>query len=91
MFRSDRGVEEAVSGTRVYEGMDQSIWNKIRGNGDCKGVQVIKSGCIELWLYRCTSEFNEVLSQCGVKRTADGFFDSEPDLALEVLSMMVAE
>ena len=31
MSRSDRGVEEAMSGTRVYEGMDQSIQNKVRG------------------------------------------------------------
>ena len=91
MFRSDRGVKEAVSGTGVYEGMDQSIWNKIGGNGDCKGVHIVKSRCVESWLCRCTSEFNAVLSQCGVKRTAHGFFDSEPDLASEVLSMMVVE
>ena len=91
MFRSDRGVEEAVSGTRVYEGMDQSIWNKIRGNGDCKGVWIVKSRCVESWLHRCTGEFNTVLSQCRVKRTAHGFFDSKPDLALEVLSVMVVE
>ena len=88
---SDGGVEEAVSRTGVDEGTDQSIWNEIGGNGDCKGVQIVKSRCIESWLCRCTGEFNAVLSQCGVKRTADGFFDSEPDLALEVLSMMVAE
>ena len=34
MFRSDGGVEEAMSGTRVYEDTDQSIQNKVRGNGD---------------------------------------------------------
>ena len=38
ILRSNGGVEEAVSGTRVYEGTDQSSWNKIGGNGDCKGV-----------------------------------------------------
>ena len=37
VFRSDGGVEEAMSGTGVYEGMDQSIWNKIRGN--CFGTR----------------------------------------------------
>ena len=89
MFRSDRGVEEAESGTGVYEGTDQSIWNKI--NRDCKGVQIVKSRCIESWLHRCTSEFNAVLSQCRVKRTAHGFFDSKLDLASEVLSVTVAE
>ena len=91
MFRSDRGVKEAMSGTRVYEGMDWSIRNKVRGNRDCKGVWVVKSRCVESWLRRCTGEFNAVLSWCRVKRTAHGFFDSEPDLALEVLSMTVAE
>ena len=80
-----------MSGTRVYEGADRSIWNMVGGNGDCKGVQIVKSRCIESWLHRCTSEFNTVLSRCRVKRTAHGFFDSEPDLALEVLSVMVAE
>ena len=91
MFRSDGGVEEAVSGTGVYEGVDQSIQNKVIGNGDCKGVWIIKSRCIELWLCSCTSEFNAVLSQCRVKKTAHRFFDFELDLALEVLSMTVAE
>ena len=91
MFRSDRGVKEAMSGTRVYEGVDWSIQNKVRGNRDHKGVWIVKSGCIESWLRRCTSDFNAVLSRCGVKGTAHGFFDSEPDLAWEVLSMMVAE
>ena len=91
VFRSDGGVKEAMSGTGVYEGIDWSIWNKVGGNGDCKGVWIVKSGCVELWLCRCTSEFNAVLSWCGVKRTAHGFFDSEPDLASEVLSMMVVE
>ena len=91
MFRSDGGVKEAMSGTRVYEGADQSIRNKVGGNGDRKGVQIVKSRCVESWLCRCTSEFNAVLSWCRVKRTAHGFFDSEPDLALEVLSMTVAE
>ena len=80
-----------MSGTGVYEGAYWSIWNMVRGNGDCKGVQIVKSGCVESWLHRCTGEFNTVLSQCGVKRTAHGFFDSEPDLASEVLSMMVVE
>ena len=80
MFRSDGGVEEAMSGTRVYEGTDWSIWNKVGGNGDCKGVQIVKSGCVESWLHRCTGEFNAVLSWCRVKRTAHGFFDSELDL-----------
>ena len=80
-----------MSGTGVYEGVDRSIWNMVRGNGDCKGVQIVKSGCVESWLHRCTGEFNAVLSQCKVKRTAHGFFDSEPDLALEVLSMTVVE
>ena len=89
--RSDRGVEETMSGTGVYEGAYQSIWNMVRGDGDCKGVWIVKSGCVESWLHRCTSEFNAVLSQHGVKRTAHGFFDSKPDLALEVLSVMVAE
>ena len=91
MFSSDGGVKEGMSGTRVYEGTDQSIWNKVRGNGDCKGAWIVKSGCVESWLHRCTGEFNAVLSRCRVKRTAHGFFDSEPDLASEVLSMMVAE
>ena len=91
MLRSNRGVKEAVSGTRVYEGMARSSWNKIGGNRDCKGVWVVKSRCIELWLCRCTSEFNTVLSQCGDKRTAYRFFDSKLDLALEVLSMTVVE
>ena len=91
MLRSIGGVEEAVSGTGVYEGTDWSSWNKIGGNRDCKGVQVVKSGCIELWLHRYTGEFNTVLSWCRDKRTAYGFFDSEPDLASEVLSVMVAE
>ena len=91
MFRSDGGVKEAVSGTRVYEGTDRSIWSKVRGNRDCKGVWVVKSRCIESWLHRCTGEFNTVLSWCRDKRTAHGFFDSKPGLALEVLSMMVAE
>ena len=80
-----------MSGTRVYGGVDQSIRNMVRGNGDCKGVWIVKSRCIELWLHRCTGEFNAVLSQCGVKRTAHRFFDSEPDLASEVLSVTVAE
>ena len=91
VFRSDGGVEEAMSGTGVYEGTDWSIWNKVGGNGDRKGVWIVKSGCIESWLHRCTGEFNAVLSWCGVKRTAHGFFDSEPDLASEVLSMTVVE
>ena len=80
-----------MSRTGVDEGTDQSIWNEIGGNGDCKGVQIVKSRCIESWLCRCTNEFNAVLSQCGVKRTAHGFFDSKLDLALEVLSVTVAE
>ena len=91
VFRSDRGVEETMSGTRVYEGADWSIQNKVGGNGDHKGVQIVKSGCVELWLHRCTGEFNAVLSWCGVKWTAHGFFDSEPDLASDMLSMTVAE
>ena len=80
-----------MSGTGVYEGADRSIWNMVRGNRDCKGVRIVKSGCVESWLRRCTSEFNTILSRCGVKRTAHGFFDSEPDLASEVLSVTVAE
>ena len=91
MFRSDGCVEEIMSGTRVYEGADRSIWNKVRGNRDHKGVWIVKSRGIELWLCRCTSEFNAVLSWCGVKRTAHRFFDSELDLASEVLSVMVVE
>ena len=91
IFSSDGGVKEAMSGTGVYEGTDQSIQNKVRGNGDCKGVQIVKSGCVESWLRRCTSEFNAVLSQCGVKRTAHRFFDSKLDLASEGLSVTVAE
>ena len=91
VFRSDRGVEETMSGTGVYECADRGIQNKVRGNGDCKGVWVVKSRCIELWLRRCTGEFNAVLSRCGDKRTAHEFFDSELDLALEVLSVMVVE
>ena len=91
MFRSDRGIDEAMSGTGVYEGTDQSIQSKVRGNGDCKGVRIVKSGCVESWLCRCTGEFNAVLSRCGDKRTAHSFFDSEPDLASEVLSMTVVE
>ena len=91
MFRSDGGVKEAMSGTGVYEGMNLSICNKVRGNGDCKGVCIVKSRCIESWLHRCTGEFNAVLSQCRVKRTAHRFFDSKPDLASEVLSVTVAE
>ena len=80
-----------MSGTGVYEGADWSIWNKVRANVDCKGVWIVKSGCIELWLHRCTSEFNAILSWCGVKSTAHRFFDSKPDLTLEVLSVMVVE
>ena len=80
-----------MSGTGVYEGTDWSIWNKVGGNRDRKGVWIVKSGWVELWLRRCTGEFNAVLSWCGVKRTAHRFFDSELDLALEVLSMMVVE
>ena len=80
-----------MSGTGVYEGVDWSISNMVGGNRDCKGVWIVKSGCVESWLCRCTGEFNAVLSWCGVKRTAHGFFDSEPDLALEVLSVMVVE
>ena len=38
MFRSNGDVKEAVSGTGIYEGTDQSSWNKVRGNGDCKRV-----------------------------------------------------
>ena len=91
LFRSDGGVKEAMSGTGVYEGADRSIWNMVRGNGGCKGVWIVKSGCVESWLRRCTGEFNAVLSRCGVKRTAHGFFDSKLDLTLEVLSVMVAE
>ena len=91
VFRSDGGVEETMSGTRVYEGMDRSIWNEVRGNGDCKGVWIVKSGCVESWLHRCTGEFNAVLSWCRVKRTAHGFFDFKLDLASEVLSMTVVE
>ena len=90
MLRGNGGVEETVSGTGVNEGVDQSSQKEIRGNGDCKGVCVVKSGCIETWLHWCTSELNTVLSQCRDKRTAHGFFDSKPDLASEVLSMMVA-
>ena len=91
MFSSDGHVKGAMSGTRVYEGMDWSIQNKVGGNGDCKGVWIVKSRCVELWLHRCTGEFDAVLSRCGVKRTAHRLFDSKPDLALEVLSMTVAE
>ena len=80
-----------MSGTGVYEGADRSIWNKVRGNGEQKGVQIVKSRSSELWLHRCTGEFNAVLSWCRDKRTAHRFFDSEPDLASEVLSMMVVE
>ena len=80
-----------MSGTGVYEAADRSIRNMVGGNGDCKGVQIVKSRCVESWLHRCTGEFNAVLSQCGVKRTAHGFFDSKPDLALEVLSMTVED
>ena len=69
----------------------RSIQNKVKGNGDCKGVWIVKSRCIESWLHRCTGEFNAVLSRCGVKRTAHRLFDSKPDLASEVLSMTVAE
>ena len=80
-----------MSGTGVYEGAYRSIWNMVGGNGDCKGVRIVKSGCVELWLCRCTGEFNAVLSRCRVKRTAHRFFDSELDLASEVLSVTVAE
>ena len=61
-------------GTRVNEGADRGSQKEIRGNRDHKGVWVVKSRCIELWLCRCTSEFNTVLSQCEDKRTAHGFF-----------------
>ena len=91
MFRSNGGVEEAVRGTRIYEGMDQSSQNKVGSYRDFKRVWIVKSGCIESWLCRCTSEFNTVLSWCGDKRTAHIFFDSKLDLASEVLSMMVVE
>ena len=91
MLRGNGGVKEAVSGTRVNEGVDQNSQKEIGGNRDCKGVQVVKSRWVESWLCWCTSEFNAVLSWCRDKRTAHGFSDSEPDLALEVLSMMVVE
>ena len=85
------GVKEAVNGSRVDEGVDWGSWEEVGGNGDHKGVCIVKSGCIELWLHWCTGEFNTVLSQCGDKRTAHRFFDSEPDLASELLSVAVAE
>ena len=91
VFRSDGGVEETMSGTGVYEGADRSIWNKVGGNREHKGVWIVKSRCVESWLHRCTGDFNAVLSWCRVKRTAHRFFDSEPDLASEVLSVMVVE
>ena len=91
MLRGNGSVKEAVSGTGVDEGADWSGQKEIRGNGDCKGVWVVKSRFIESWLHRCTSEFNAVLSWCRDKRTAHGFFDSKPDLALEVLSVTVGE
>ena len=62
MLRGNGGVEETVGGSRVNEGADWDGWKEIRGNGDHKGVCVVKSRCIELWLCRCTSEFNTVLS-----------------------------
>ena len=89
MLRGNGGVEEAVGRTRVNEGADWGSQEETRGQRDHKGVQIVKSRCIELWLHRCTGEFNTVLSQCGDKRTAHRFFDSELDLASEVLSMMV--
>ena len=64
MLRGNGGVKEAVGGTGVNEGTDWGSWKEIRGNRDHKGVWVVKSRCIELWLCRCTSEFNTVLSQC---------------------------
>ena len=91
MLRGNGGVKEVVGRTRVNEGVDQGSQKKIRSKRDHKGVQIVKSRCIESWLHRCTSEFNTVLSQCRDKRTAHRFFDSMLDLALEVLSVMVAE
>ena len=91
MFRGSRGVEGTVSGTRVNEGTDQGCQKEIGGDRDCKGVQVVKSRCIESWLCGCTGEFNAVLSQCRDKRTAHISFDSEPDLASDVLSVTVVE
>ena len=91
MVRGNGSVEETVGRTRVNEGMDWGCWKEIGGDGDCKGVRVVKSGCVESWLHRCTGEFNAVLSQCRDKRIAHGFFDSKPGLASEVLSVMVAE
>ena len=40
-----------------------------------------------MWLHGCTGEFNAVLNQCRVLRTAHGSFDSMPDLVSELLSM----
>ena len=44
-----------------------------------------------MWLHGCTGEFNTVLNQCRVLRTAHGVFDSVLDLASELLSMAEVE
>ena len=80
-----------MDGSGVNEGVDWCSQKEVGGNGDHKGVQIAKSKCVESWLCWYTSEFNAVLSQCRDKRTAHGLFDSKPDLALELLSMVVAE
>ena len=89
MLRGYREVKETVGTSRVDKGADWCSWKDVGGNGDHKGVWIVKSGCIELWLHWCTSEFNAVLSWCRDKRTAYRFFDSKPDLASEVLSVLV--
>ena len=71
--------------------MDVSGWKEVIDKGNHEGIRIVKSRCVYSWLLWCTSEFNAVLSWCRVLRTAHGFFDSMPDLALKLLSMVVAE
>ena len=80
-----------MGGSGVNEGADWCSWKEVGGNGNHKGIWIVKSRCIELGLHWCTGEFNTVLSQCGDKRTAYGFFNSKLDLASELLSVVVAE
>ena len=62
-----------MSGARVNEGgkTEGRGGDKGRGERDMEGVQVGKSGHIELdYLQRCTGRVNAVLSLCGGLRAA---------------------
>ena len=54
-----------------------------------KGVRIVKSGSVELYLDVSTDGFNATLAPCGGRRVAYYFFESEVDS--EVTSVIVAE